>query len=726
MIIKKNTLTLCIGLVTASRAFAEEVYTFDDVVVSATRSEQSKEDVSASIALVGGAQLEEKMAQNLEQAVEGLPGVSVQGTGRYGSSGFNIRGLNENYVKTLVDGVELPASYNPGADVMRKFNNHIETDTLERIEINKGPSSSLYGSDALAGAVIIRTKKPDDLLNKEEEDTYASLKGGYYSADKSYKATATLANRIGAWESLLIFTHRYGHETRTHSSGLDTEGRDRGQADPFDIGSDNLLAKAFYQINPQHQLGVTAEVFNRDANGLILSNEGHQIGPNNIYTRNSAKDQDKRKRLTLEHEWKADVSAFDTAHSQLTGMTTESLHNTFDETPLNGYRQRERQGTDNSVQFDIQLNKAIDFDNSYHEISYGVSGVNNAFELGYRDLFLEGPKQGMIENKSGEVPNASALKWGLFLQDQAFFLEERLIVNAGIRYDRFHAKPENTSTTTENKESSSQALTGRLGAVYHWNENISTYSNISQGFKSPSLQDLYFFYETDAAFGALFEPNPHLKPEQSIGYETGMRFHYDAARLDFAVYLNDYTDFIESYKFSENAPSGKERWTKQNINKAQIYGAELNMTLALDSLLSAPSGLYSEFNLAYAKGEDKENKKALDTVAPLSAKMALGYQPTERPFGANLSIKAVAGKKGDDWSNANGVSNVTAPGYVVTDLTGFYRPIKDLTLRAGLFNIFDTQYWDYSDLSNTQNNALGLERRTQSGRNWGLEAEYVF
>ena len=106
--------------------------------------------------------------------------------------------------------------------------------------------------------------------------------------------------------------------------------------------------------------------------------------------------------------------------------------------------------------------------------------------------------------------------------------------------------------------------------------------------------------------------------------------------------------------------------------------------------------------------------------------MTLGYKPVEMPFGANVSVKAVAGKKGDDWSNANGVSNVTAPGYVVTDLTGFYRPAGDLTLRAGLFNVFDTQYWDYSDLSNTQNNAVGLERRTQSSRNWGLEVEYVF
>ncbi|USH05574.1 hypothetical protein K6Q96_20480 [Grimontia kaedaensis] len=68
-----------------------------------------------------------------------------------------------------------------------------------------------------------------------KKNKHASVKGGYYSADESYKATATLANRTGDLETLLIFTHRDGHETATHGSGADIEGRERGQADPFDI-----------------------------------------------------------------------------------------------------------------------------------------------------------------------------------------------------------------------------------------------------------------------------------------------------------------------------------------------------------------------------------------------------------------------------------------------------------------------------------------------------------
>ncbi|MEZ9524259.1 TonB-dependent hemoglobin/transferrin/lactoferrin family receptor [Enterovibrio norvegicus] len=723
MTIKKNKLALLVSLFCAGSAAAQEVYTFDEVVVSATRSEQNISDVAASVDVVDSKNIEEDLAQDLEQAIANEPGVSMPGTGRFGNSGFNIRGLSENYVKTMVDGVEQPTSFDPGADVMRKYNNNVETDTLQRIEINKGPSSSLYGSDALAGAVIIRTKNPEDLLADEGDDTYAAVKTGYYSVDESYKATATIANRTGDLETLLIFTHRDGHETATHGSGADIENRDRGQADPFDINSDNLLAKAFYQLNDDHRIGMTGEIFNREADGLILSNEGYEIMPGFVYTRNSASDEDRRKRLTFEHDWQANLIAFDRLKWHLTGLESESLHNTYDETPAHGYRNRMRNGEDKSVQLDAQFDKAFELDTSYHEISYGFNYITNEFNLDYRDMYLEGHKAGTFENKDGDVPNAESVKWGIFIQDQAFFLEERLVLNAGLRYDNFSAEPKGTS---DYAKSDSDAVTAKLGAVYHWSQRVSSYANISQGFKAPTLQDLYYFYETDAAYGAVYEANPDLKPEESLGYETGLRITQDYGRFDFAVYYNDYKNFIEGTKLADDNGEGKELWSKQNISKAEIYGAEFKAQLALDVLMDAPTGLYSDFSVAYTQGKDKENGEALDTVSPLSAYFALGYADVEGTYGGKVAVKAVAGKSDDDWSNANGNDNVTAPGYAVTDVTAFYRPMTDLTLRAGLFNAFDKKYWEYTNLIGSEAIDQGLDRRTQPGRNWGIEAEYVF
>ncbi|WP_158162521.1 TonB-dependent hemoglobin/transferrin/lactoferrin family receptor [Grimontia hollisae] len=724
MTIRKNKLALLVGLLCAGSAAAQDVYTFDEVVVSATRSEQNISDVAASVDVVSSEKLEKDLSQNMKSAVESEPGVSMAGNGRFGLTGFNIRGRDENYVKTIIDGVELPGTYNPGADVMRKYNNTLETDTLQRIEINKGPISSLYGSDALAGAVILRTKNPDDLLD-EGNDTYASVKGGYYSADESYKATATLANRTGDLETLLIFTHRDGHETQTYG-GSGIAGPDRGEADPVDFQSDNILAKAFYQLNDAHRVGVSVESYHRDQDVIRLSDEGDVIafGPYRyVYSNTRGYDDDSRQRYSIEHQWQANNPAFDLLEWRVAYLKSESKHDNTDtltKTTSTGTsvenRNRQRIGEDESWQADVQFNKVVALDSTYHDVVYGASYVSNEFNLDYNNINRD---TGMVTDATPEVPNAESRKWGVFIQDQMFLMNETLVLNAGLRYDNFSAAPKGNSTYADGKN---DALTGRLGAVYHWNDTFSTFAQVSQGFKAPTLQDLYYFYDT----GATFIPNPNLKAEESISYETGMRFRQEFGRIDIAVFYNDYKNFIESRLVDANGPDGKEVWTTDNIGRAEIYGAELKAHLALDRMLGAPTGIYSDLSLAYAKGENKTNGEAIDTVAPLTATLALGYVDSEDTYGGKVSMRAVAGKSGDDWSNANNVNNVSAPGYTVTDLTAYYRPMKDLTLRAGLFNVFDKKYWDYADLAGVDKDESGLDRRTQPGRNWGIEAEYVF
>lgn len=724
MTIRKNKLALLVGLLCAGSAAAQDVYTFDEVVVSATRSEQNISDVAASVDVVSSEKLEKDLSQNMKSAVESEPGVSMAGNGRFGLTGFNIRGRDENYVKTIIDGVELPGTYNPGADVMRKYNNTLETDTLQRIEINKGPISSLYGSDALAGAVILRTKNPDDLLD-EGNDTYASVKGGYYSADESYKATATLANRTGDLETLLIFTHRDGHETQTYG-GSGIAGPDRGEADPVDFQSDNILAKAFYQLNDAHRVGVSVESYHRDQDVIRLSDEGDVIafGPYRyVYSNTRGYDDDSRQRYSIEHQWQANNPAFDLLEWRVAYLKSESKHDNTDtltKTTSTGTsvenRNRQRIGEDESWQADVQFNKVVALDSTYHDVVYGVSYVSNEFNLDYNNINRD---TGMVTDATPEVPNAESRKWGVFIQDQMFLMNETLVLNAGLRYDNFSAAPKGNSAYADGKN---DALTGRLGAVYHWNDTFSTFAQVSQGFKAPTLQDLYYFYDT----GATFIPNPNLKAEESISYETGMRFRQEFGRIDIAVFYNDYKNFIESRLVDANGPDGKEVWTTDNIGRAEIYGAELKAHLALDRMLGAPTGIYSDLSLAYAKGENKTNGEAIDTVAPLTATLALGYVDSEDTYGGKVSMRAVAGKSGDDWSNANNVNNVSAPGYTVTDLTAYYRPMKDLTLRAGLFNVFDKKYWDYADLAGVDKDESGLDRRTQPGRNWGIEAEYVF
>ena len=210
------------------------------------------------------------------------------------------------------------------------------------------------------------------------------------------------------------------------------------------------------------------------------------------------------------------------------------------------------------------------------------------------------------------------------------------------------------------------ASTGKIGSVYHFSDSFSGFAQISQGFKAPTVYDSYYFYNQ----GAVVEPNPDLKPEKSTSYEAGFRGRNDSTRFEIVAFYNDYNDFINDS--SLGTIDGKDAYTKENISKAEIYGAEFSSTTMLDQAFGAPKGLYSKLSVAYAEGRDKETGDHLDSVAPLTGNIGLGYDSANFVYGGLLNISMAASK--DDWSTSD---NFVAPGYSLVDLTTYYRPIED-------------------------------------------------
>ncbi|MCW8327806.1 TonB-dependent hemoglobin/transferrin/lactoferrin family receptor [Photobacterium sp. SDRW27] len=699
----------------------DDVSIFDEVVVSGTRSEQSIKNVPSSVSKMSSEDIEQNLATDIKQALKYEPGVTVNGRGRFGMEDFTIRGMSGNRVKVMVDGVEQPSSYNPGADVMRKNSNTFEVDTLTAIEVNKGPSSSLYGSDALGGTVLMRTKNPEDLLGAGD-DTHVGLKTGYASANDEYKATIEVANRTGDVESLLIYTYRDGHETEAHGDGADIVGPDRGTANPFNIASHNVLGKLFYQINNDHHVGLTGEYYTRSGDGRILSREGYDGGggfmPGFVYTNVSADDKDERVRVGFEHEWLASNVAFDSLEWKLNWSRSESEHDSYDHTDNYGNRNRARSGTDESLQFDAQLQKELQLASTRHELTYGVSASDNSFELEYMDYFLD---SGTSKPGPAEVPKSDSEKRAIFAQDQMFFMNDMLVVTAGLRYDDFKATPDSASGLEEHN---SDALTSRLGAVYHWNNYFSTYAQYSEGFRAPTIHELY--YDKDnAAHGYKIVSNPDLKPEESQSYEIGLRASNTIGALELAAFYNDYKNFIKSDTQKEG---GLDVTTNENIDAAKVYGAEFKSSIWLDEAFGAPMGSYARLSLAYLEGEDKNTGESLDTIAPFTTVMGLGYDAPSEMWGSAMNVTLVAAKSGSDWEEpeTGKEPNLEAPSYTVVDLTAYYRPVNELTLRAGLFNAFDEKYWQYQDLEGATASTRGVDSLTQPGRNWGVTLDYNF
>lgn len=709
----KTLLSASILVALSPSSFADNLHQFDEVVVSATRTEQSKKDVSSSIETISAKELESTMSNDLQQALSYTPGVDALGDGRFGISSFNIRGVEGSRVKMMIDGVQQPTPYNPGATEQRKYSNAIEMDTLQAIEVNKGPSSTLYGSDALGGVVLLRTKNPDDILVTEGDENRFGIRSGYSSANDQFKTTLTWAMRQDKLETLLMATYANGHETETHSSGADIEGPDRGAQNPADSQLGNLLAKAFYQANDDHRLGLTVEYYNKQYDEDELNYNGYSIMPGFTYSDNYNEDTSERLRVGIEHQWLMSSQLADSLHWSLSYQDSRSLSKNYDTTPMNGKRRRQREASDQSIQFDTQLSKIVEIDSNAHEFTYGLSLLNNDFNLDNTDYKLN---YGTSAPGSTGLPDATVIQWGLFLQDQAYLMQERLVLTAGIRYDSFEATPSvDEGYTTSYEKNKDDAFTGQLGSVYHLNPNLSIFGQISQGFKAPTVYDLYYFYNQ----GAIIEANPDLKAEKSLSYELGLRGQNEFANFEFSTFYNDYKDFITQTKGGEQ--NGKDVFTKENLDDVTIYGAEFSSKLYLDKAFNAPQGMYSRLAVAYADGEDKKTGDALDSVAPLTANVGLGIN--RHQYGTMLNVKMVASKT--DWQSE---TNTDVAGYTLVDLTAYYQPIQDLTLRAGLFNIFDKKYWLYNDLSgrDATGETFSQDIKAQPGRNWSINIDYQF
>lgn len=159
---RRTALTLAIASASlALTAQAQESARLDNIVVTAAGFEQALQDAPASISVVTREELERKRYSNIAEAIAEVPGVDVRsGVGKTGGLNVSIRGMPSHYTLILIDGRRQNAS----GDVTP--NGFGETSTsfmpplsaIERIEVIRGPMSTLYGSDAMGGVINIITR----------------------------------------------------------------------------------------------------------------------------------------------------------------------------------------------------------------------------------------------------------------------------------------------------------------------------------------------------------------------------------------------------------------------------------------------------------------------------------------------------------------------------------------------------------------------------------------
>ncbi|HEY1092491.1 MAG TPA: TonB-dependent receptor plug domain-containing protein, partial [Burkholderiaceae bacterium] len=308
---RKSPLALFVGAALAGNAClaaaGDESATLGTVIVSANRTETTADSVPTTVTAIGAEDIARRLPHDEAALFEDEPDVAVaRDLRRFGASSVNIRGIEGNRVLQQVDGVRLPDYYNGGgpSNATTSSSDSPEFDFLKRVEVLRGPASSLYGSDALGGVVSYLTLTPNDILG--DRDVGVRYKVTWRGADNSLQNTAYFAGGNDTIEALLALTRRTGSELDNRGeAGGSSAGREL--PNPQDNRSRGTLARLVVKPATGHRLRFTYEdrYQHTDSELLRLSTSLPRVSAAD------GSEDARRERFSIDWEWKPTASLVD-------------------------------------------------------------------------------------------------------------------------------------------------------------------------------------------------------------------------------------------------------------------------------------------------------------------------------------------------------------------------------------------------------------------------------
>lgn len=699
-------------------AAAASVTSLDAVTVSATRNATPIGEVPATVTVIDAEELDRIGAKDIHDAVRYEPGVSVgRNAGRAGLTNFSIRGINGNRVRVQVDGSRVPdfPGSNFGAGTYTR--DFVDIDSVKQIEIIRGPASALYGSDALGGVVSYVTKDPGDYLDMVGKNWFLGGKAGYDSADNSFSETLTGAARAGQFETLFQYTRRDGEE-------VDRNGNIK--PDPIDYFSNNFLGKLVWHATPSDQFRLTGEHLERTTKTEVLSDRSATVLDSN------GEDETKRYRIGLDHVHSAPFSFVDRLEWRLNYTKLERTENTVQQRLTSGtnrVRNTDLEFNQDIVGGDVQLNSSFTLAGLTNKLTYGASlehiETSRPRDRSEIDLstgittktFSGGPGVPNETFPNKNFPDTKTIQGGAYIQDEIAIGRLTLVPGVRVDYYKLDPKPDADfyNTNTQNfqvRAVDDIAVSPKFGATYKLTDQYLVYGQYAHGFRSPPYDDANIGF-TNGPQRYEILPNPNLESEESDGFEVGFRGKYQRSSFSIASYYNTYRNFIESQVIGSRA--GITQYQSRNIDHANIWGAEAKGEWWFLSEFALTGAL------AYSRGENEDTGKPLDSVDPLTAVAGLRYRQAEGPWGAELVGTHV-------WKKER-VSDQTyfkAPSYTTVDLLASYDWSPMFGIRAGLYNLFDEQYYQSQDMIGVAANRTDIERFASPGRTVAVSASIRF
>ncbi len=715
------------------------------IVVTATRTAVKAEDIPVTVTVKSDEQIADELVTDIRDLIRFEPGVSVQrqparfgaalgATGRAGNDSFNIRGIGGNRVLIQVDGVRVPDGFSFGAQASGR-GDYVDLGLIKSVEILRGPSSALYGSDGLAGAVSFITADPSDFL-EEGQRVGGLIRAAYSSADDEFSETAILAGRSGDWSVMAAYTRRdyseldnqganAGTVTAIGTSGLRPgTGPLRTVPNPQDGRSNAALARLVYDPANGHKLRLTGEyldtrVFTEGLTGVTATRNALGVVTSSV-DRLEGTDTGERKRVSLDWSWEGE-GAIDFARVALYWQDGEDRQYTEeDRTPL---ADRTRLNSFENRVVGASADARADFATGAitHRLVFG-GDISQTRQRGLRDGTV--PPFGEVF-PTRAFPSTDFTRAGLFVGDEISVAGGQLLLYPALRFDWYDLSPQGDPLLPSfaGAKQDGSRVSPKFGAVWKLTDQVRLFANYATGFKAPEPGQVNQFFE-NLASGYTSIPNPDLGPERSESFEGGLRLSNNAVSLDVTAFSARYKDFISQEVVGGGfTPANPAIFQFVNLDRVRVKGAEARFEGR------ASSGLYATLALSYAKGDVIEPTGArtpLSTIDPLKLVAGLGYRDAQGRFGGQL-IMTHAGRK--EASRTTGLCTLECfrpDGFTILDATAFARISEGLTLRAGVFNLLDKTYSWWSDVRGLASTSAITDAYTQPGRHASVSLSFRF
>ncbi len=549
----------------AGTAWAESapIYTLDAIVVTATRTENELKNVPASTQIITSEDIRRSGANDVRMVLQDYANIFQKTKTRGGGHDVIIRGMDTDKSLIMVNGHRVANEADASGLGNAMALDRVNVNTIEKIEIVKGPSSALYGSEAMGGVINIITKDAQEaevrtgLVNSSEDFTnwwhFDSGKVGKFSAtlDMRFAKDRTWMDEGATWSNAHGANQTYNFSAKYH---FNDKNYLNFYVDAFSENTRNERATGFEFAGmmyfpkrgmPQYVPGGVTVLDGNKENHYKQRTYG--LSWNGESPKNTWQVQAYQTNM----DW-SDLSSTKLGRYMVMGMYSQEIKDAYaayiQEQYADDFNKNKNRilGLEARDSMQLSENNRLTFGAEY--IKNTVKGTNIA----------NAPEKGAITG-----PNGVTKKWcEKDIDTYAFYVQDEItagkwFILPAIRYDHHSMYGSNTSP--------------KLGVTYKVDDTFRVKANYGKGFRAPNIPQLYYnFRRLMGNSHVTLYGNPNLKAETSTSWDIGIEKEWGKANTSLVYFHTDADNFITSVLIN----SANSEYEYRNLDEVKISGLE--------------------------------------------------------------------------------------------------------------------------------------------------------